>query len=574
MTKQPVPNTSHFTERLKKSFWMRTGFLLTVILLWAGGLRLCYLEISPPGLNQDEAANAWNAYCLLKTGKDQVGVSWPIFYSRCLGGNRSTLFIYLLIPFQAIGGLSVLATRLPSAIGGTVAVWLIYYLGSRFFDRRIGLVAAALMAVNPWALHQSRWGHEAAIVPLLVMLPLALMLYARLPLGGKREGRIRPGVALLAGLVAGICCYGYPSVRLFMPLFLIWAVLLGWRDWGAFIKERRGAGAIVLFVIGLALTFGPLAWKHISEPEVISKRFYMTKAWKPYDSAGVCVKRVLARYPGHFGPEFLFINGDPILFQSPIGIGQFHWYMSPFFLSGLIVVIRCFKMRLSCRILLMWILIYPISDCLNWHSIREPVQAMHALRSMPGLSGLILLGAVGAVGLWTWLQQWNREVLKASLYVLGALLIGLNGRFFNIYFHQYPRCSDLYCLYNGDLLAACDWLRPRMDEIDAVFCTTKKRLMPYSVMMVGLKYEPQQWFRDVRKIHDEGGWDIHTQVGKLHFMYGDSSKNALMQLKNNGKPDRVLFIIKPEELDISQPPLYQIHGPDGQVVLCIYEVQM
>ena len=49
-----------------------TGALL-VILLIAATLRLAQLDQVPPGLHVDEAANAWNAYILLKTGTDQHG---------------------------------------------------------------------------------------------------------------------------------------------------------------------------------------------------------------------------------------------------------------------------------------------------------------------------------------------------------------------------------------------------------------------------------------------------------------------------------------------------------------------
>ena len=93
---------------------------LLIILFLAAALRLYKLGESPPGLNQDEAVNAWNAYCLLKTGTDQFGVSWPIFYTKAFGGNNSTLFMYTLIPFQALGGMSIFTTRLPGALCGVL----------------------------------------------------------------------------------------------------------------------------------------------------------------------------------------------------------------------------------------------------------------------------------------------------------------------------------------------------------------------------------------------------------------------------------------------------------------------
>jgi hypothetical protein len=80
--------------------------ILLLILVLAGTLRLVKLDEIPPGLHVDEAANAWNAYTLLKTGKDQHGVQWPLFYMRAFGENRTTSYVYALLPFQAIGGLT------------------------------------------------------------------------------------------------------------------------------------------------------------------------------------------------------------------------------------------------------------------------------------------------------------------------------------------------------------------------------------------------------------------------------------------------------------------------------------
>jgi hypothetical protein len=67
----------------KEGFWTRkrVWVILGFILFTAAVMRLYKLDkIAPPGLNQDEAANAWSAYCILKTGKEYFGESWPLFY--------------------------------------------------------------------------------------------------------------------------------------------------------------------------------------------------------------------------------------------------------------------------------------------------------------------------------------------------------------------------------------------------------------------------------------------------------------------------------------------------------------
>ena len=65
--------------------------LLLLILLLAAVLRLTWLDRSPPGLHPDEAANAWNAWCLLHTGMDEHGKAWPLFYTRAF--NLSLIHI-------------------------------------------------------------------------------------------------------------------------------------------------------------------------------------------------------------------------------------------------------------------------------------------------------------------------------------------------------------------------------------------------------------------------------------------------------------------------------------------------
>src|SRR5262245_38232081 len=104
--------------------------LLCAILIVAALLRLVGLTHAPPGLNQDEAANAWNAWCLLQTGVDQHGTAWPVFSFREIGSYRSTLYLYLVMPFQMLLGVGPLSVRLPNAVGGIALVALTYFIAA------------------------------------------------------------------------------------------------------------------------------------------------------------------------------------------------------------------------------------------------------------------------------------------------------------------------------------------------------------------------------------------------------------------------------------------------------------
>jgi 4-amino-4-deoxy-L-arabinose transferase-like glycosyltransferase len=554
-------------EKTSAPLWRRWTTILLLIVVLAAALRLVDLGYAPPGLNQDEAANAWNAWCLLKTGKDQTGTRWPIFYSRCLGENRTTLFFYVMLPFQAIGGLNVWTTRAPSAVGGIFTVLLTYFVGARLFGRTTGLVAAAMLAVNPWHVQQSRWGHEAALCPLLVILPLAMLLWANLPFADEPNRRPRIGLALLGGLMTGVSCYGYPAVRLFLPAFLAAAVLATWRGWWSQLKTRHGATAIAALVVGAAATFGPLAWKHVTDAEQIGKRGKMTQVWTDQDSTRTKIEKILSRYPGHFGPDFLFISGDTYEIQSPAGFGQFHWYMAPLMIIGLTIALRRLRTSRSARVLLVWLVLYPVSDLLSTHFNSS----MHALRSSPGVCGLILIGALGAVGAGTWLWQNSRSASIVTACIVAIVVVALNGRFLYHFFGDYNDRPRVYHGYQVDLLKACDWLSPRLKDVDAVFCTTALMNMPYIVTLVGLDYDPRQWFRDVRDVRTTAGqWEIYIRYGKMNFMYGRAWVAALKELQQTGRRHRVLFIVRPGELRLENP-VYEIYGPPGTAPLFIYE---
>ncbi|HEY8848400.1 MAG TPA: hypothetical protein VIO12_03855, partial [Thermoanaerobaculia bacterium] len=105
--------------RLRSDRWTAYG-LLGITLITAAALRLTQLERAPAGLDVDEAANAWNAWCLAQTGRDQHGKSWPITDSAGFGQGTTTLYLYVLLPFYRAFGLTTTTTRLPAAIGGVL----------------------------------------------------------------------------------------------------------------------------------------------------------------------------------------------------------------------------------------------------------------------------------------------------------------------------------------------------------------------------------------------------------------------------------------------------------------------
>src|SRR5437868_4259461 len=95
-----------------------TLIILICITLFAGILRLWRLDTVPAGFNIDEAAFGYNAYSILKTGKDEYGTFLPLSL-KSFGDYKAAGYAYIDIPFIALFGLNEFSVRLPSAILGS-----------------------------------------------------------------------------------------------------------------------------------------------------------------------------------------------------------------------------------------------------------------------------------------------------------------------------------------------------------------------------------------------------------------------------------------------------------------------
>ncbi len=557
-----------------RSLYAQYGLLLAILLV-AGVLRIAALTRTPPGLHQDEAVNAWNAWCLLKTGHDQVGAGWPFFYFRALGENRSPVFLYAVLPFQILGGMNVWTNRLPAAVGGLVTILLLYWIADRLFNRSTALVAAALLTLAPWHVQLSRFGHDAALGPLLACLAFASLLWAGFPLGSETA---RPSVwkGLVAGLVIGMCCYGYPAVRLFIPIFLVACVLVTCRAWWRWLRQGGAPLAAAGLVIGVGVTFGPLLYCHVTHPEIIGKRGESTALWPKQAPLRTKAAAVAERYVVHFDPAFLFIYGNHEDLHSMPHFGEYQWYTLPLLLIGLVVSLAHVVKSHAARLALCWVLLYPAGDCLHRHLYRGPDGLWHQegnpLRSAPGLCGPILLAAVGGAAAGRALWRKNHATATAVFAVFGLAAAGLDGRCLWHYFQEHRTRPTVYEGFQAGLFEAYQWLRPRLDATDAVWISASGTNTPWVVALVALGYDPQQWFRDEREIREINGWDTYTRIGKLHFVYDERSAAWLKELRDNGRIERVVFIVPPSQAR-QVPPEYTVREPNGAPEWLIYTAE-
>jgi len=489
------------------------------------------------------------------------------------GQNQTTLFIYYLIPFEAIGGATVRVARCAVALSAVAAVMLIAYVGARSFCAATGLVAAALLALSPWYVMQSRWAHDGGFAPFIVALAWAALLWAGLPPAEEHGGfrrHARPLRAFLAGLAFGIGCYGYQPVRFILPLLLLAAVTLAWKDWVALANAPRGRHAIVGFATAWLAAFVPLAWKHLADP-FMNKRAIGNWVWEPRDPLASKIAAAASRYASHFDISSLFPPLGTSGSFEPLSRGCIDWYILPLLVAGIGALAHKARRSPPHRVILAALLLYPAGDTLH---AADP--ALHPLRSLPGLCALVLVAGAGAVEGWRWLRSRRRGVAVFALLIVAASAMTQHYRSYRSIFGSLDERPSARAVFHVDLVNACEWLRPRLDQTDAVFCTTIEMNMPYVVALVALGYDPKQWFRDDRRSFTIEPWEYQSRVGKLYFMYvgyNDVHDAAWDALEANTTQDRVVVIARPGEVALENP-VHVVRDAAGNARLMIYETTL
>ncbi|GIW08666.1 MAG: hypothetical protein KatS3mg060_3471 [Dehalococcoidia bacterium] len=188
--------------------------LLVVVLLAAAFLRFWDFTTTPPGLHYDEAYNGLDALDVLATGP-------KLFFEGNTG--REPSLNNLLALSVALFGRESYALRLPAAALSLLTVAASFALARIMFRPlgsgaiRIGLVAAALLAVSHWQVDINRLSLRVNTLPLV--LTVAFFLLWRAARG--RPDRVVPFLA--AGAAFGLVGYTYISARI-LPAF---ALVLG-----------------------------------------------------------------------------------------------------------------------------------------------------------------------------------------------------------------------------------------------------------------------------------------------------------------------------------------------------------
>ncbi|MDO8619203.1 MAG: glycosyltransferase family 39 protein [Candidatus Daviesbacteria bacterium] len=400
----------------------QTKLVLIFILVLAFFLRLVNIQNNPPAMYGDELTMALDVNSIIHTGMDETGKFLPLNFS--MGGGRPVGYGYFSIPFVFAFGTSELGIRLLSILSGVGLSLLMFFLGKKLFSEKVGLLAAGLLAINPWDMALSRGGFETHFALFLSVLGVVLLLEAV----GKRW------YYLLSVLCFGLAINTYSTYKLTIPLFA--PFLLWFSNFKTqFAKENKLpiilAGLIVVLVgglLGYQVLFANSESRFLSinafskidlQQQVIQKVNYdINTSSLPLPIAKLFSNK-LTEYTGiliesyfkNFSLDFLFLHGDRNPRHNMTTMGQFYLVEIITMLFGLGYLGTKSDKRVLI-FLLGWLGLGPIASTLLLET--------HALRASFMIPPLILISALGFVQIWTIFR--NKLFWVKLLVVVGFVI--------------------------------------------------------------------------------------------------------------------------------------------------------
>ena len=190
-----------------------TLVLLILISLLSVTLFLYKMNVSPPALNADEATNAYDAYSILKTGKDQYGNFLPLRL-KSFGDYKLPLLTYLAIPFIKIFGLTETGIRMVNFPFVFFFPIVIFLLTQELFNKKnVSLLAAFFSAFAPGLQLLGRQAQEGYMTAFL--LTLSFYLFLKLL---KKQSVLNFSFFVFTFLLA---LFGYHSTRLWAGFYFL-----------------------------------------------------------------------------------------------------------------------------------------------------------------------------------------------------------------------------------------------------------------------------------------------------------------------------------------------------------------
>ena len=478
-----------------------TGFNIPVgfdYVLLAGiavaGLYIRALNISniPPGASLDEGLALYQANSIMRgelTGPFISNVQFQV----------ASLYYYVLAMLGKIWPLSLELARLVSVVAGVLTIIFTYFLGRELYNRRTGLLAAALTTVSCVPLIYSRVAWLWIFVPLLAVAAFYFYLL------GERKGK--PIFFALSGLLLGLGLYYYNAAKMApLVLAIYWGLLAIKKDTRPFILKNFRS--LLVVVIMAFVVFLPLLQFIIMHPAAYLFRISTESAFTGHNKDWL-TPAFLRQLISHGLDTFLMFTTKASRY------GYFNYPFKPLLdpvssflaLTGLAVIISGIRKKNN-MFMLVWLTMAIAPALLAFHA--EDPNTQRAILAIPAI---LLAAAAGFDTLLSYTEKVGKTaaVIIAPLVIIAAMIF-VSYDNLNTYFKLYPNNRDVQSsFYNEPKVAADVALKNK---------NTKEYYSPYFMAM--------QNFGALIEINKSNFLTADISLLELNTLYNDKKMGVLI----------------------------------------------
>lgn len=492
---------------IQKVYRRRKSILIFLVFVIALLFRFYRISEYPVSLSIDEVAIGYNAYSILKIGKDEWGKSYPLAF-KSVGDYKPPVNIYLTVPSVAIFGLNEFAVRFPVAfLGALTAVLFVLLIREIGFSWFAAIFSGFWLAISPWHVHFSRASFEA--ITALFFFVLGLYLFS--------VWRRKPKVLFLLFSIIFLCLsvWAYHAERAFVPVFFLIYILNLRRELKGLIYKKKLFWQISIAALLLLIMSLPFIWLTIFTPAIKTRALAtsifrepgLTRIlhygdylnWIDYlfnNDIYLIFRHWWGKYLNYFDLRFWFWKGMQFTPPAYPGLGLFYLVNIFPFVLGILFLVRSSEAAAR-RIFLLWFFLGPLPASLTMNE-------QHPLRALIWLPAFGILFAAGFEEFWRrkWPTKWTKE------FILLGYIVAL---FFNviyladIYFNHFPRHFSEFWQYGFKQIAqyACSQKNNyRQIIISDTFGSEGPLItgIPYAYVLFYCRYEPSRFLVQNRKI--------------------------------------------------------------------------
>lgn len=472
-------------------------------------------------LTTDEAAVGYNAYSILKTGKDEYGSLLPLRF-KSFGDYKMPLYTYLSIPFIAFGGLNETTSRSLNTVIAILFPFVIYLLSYQFFKNKyISLLASFLLALSPAIQTIGRQAHESYVTTFFLAITILFFL--------KFKEKNSFKFFWIFTLSLFIFSLGYQFSRLWIIFFAIGCIFIIIKK---FISKKFIFPLIVVFIIlfipdvivrpirvGNLLFFNNIGLG-LQTAELRSEGGERIL----YNKATVGIKNLIFNHFSYFSPQFLVIRGDENYRFGHEGISPITLIEYLFIFIGLYYL---FKKKQKFRyFLLIFLLLAPLAGSLAWAGFS-------ITRTLPLIVITSIISAYGFFGLINDLRH-----SKAFLFVILSCLFGYGMLIFyswDFYFNHYPKRAMTIRAFQCGNKEMAELIKKNYSSIDT-FYITQKNGQPYIFLLFYLKYPPEK-YQKIAELSSPDRFGFGQVEGFDKFIFSISSNTQTKKTVLIGYPD-------------------------------------